>query len=154
MSKANEADPRILSIERTFQAPIQLVWEAWTRPEHIANWWGPQGMEVKIVKHEFRVGGSWEYSMLMPDGNEFISDGVYSEIVEPKRLVTTANFRPMTEGVELQILLEADGNATHFTFNVVHPTEAYRMQQEKTGFYNGRGSAFDRLEVLLGALTV
>src|SRR5688572_6278761 len=100
---------RTLSISKVFDAPIQLVWEAWTRPGHILNWWGPPGMEINIVEHDFRVGGKWKYIMPMPNGVEFISDGEYLEIAEPNKLVTTANFKPMTEGVELHVLLEEDG---------------------------------------------
>lgn len=138
-----------VTIERTFDAPIELVWEAWTQPEHIAQWWGPKGMEVKVEIHEFKVGGKWKYSMAMPDGGIFISEGVYSVIEQPHKIVTTANFKPMTEGVTLEVLLEQSGDQTHFTFNVIHPTEAYKIQQEKMGIYNGWGSAFDRLEAFL-----
>lgn len=136
---------RTLTLERTYNAPIQLVWDAWTQPEHIAQWWGPKGMETKVVEHNFTVGGSWKYSMKMPNGGDFIADGVYSEIVELKKIITSANFRPMTEGVELQVLLEANGEQTKFTFHVVHETEEYCKQQEAMGFYNGWGSTFDRL---------
>jgi uncharacterized protein YndB with AHSA1/START domain len=146
MSKTNEAINRTLTLERTFNAPVKLVWEAWTQPEHIALWWGPKGMEIKVIEHDFRVGGKWKYVMPMPDGNEFISDGVYSEIVELEKIVTSANFKPMTAGVEMHALFEENGDKTIFTFKVVHPTEEYCKQQEKMGFYNGWGSAFDRLE--------
>ncbi|MDH7445793.1 SRPBCC domain-containing protein [Aquimarina sp. 2201CG14-23] len=142
MSNTNN---RTLTLKRTFNAPIQLVWEAWSQPEHIVEWWGPKGMETKIVTHDFSIGGSWKYVMLMPDGKEFIADGIYSEIVELKKIISSANFKPMTEGVEIQALFEENGNQTNFTFNVVHPTEAYCKQQEKMGFMNGWGSVFDRL---------
>jgi uncharacterized protein YndB with AHSA1/START domain len=89
----------------------------------------------------------------MPDGSEFISDGEYLEIVEFKKIITTANFKPMTEGVELQVLFEENGDRTNFTFNVVHQTEEYCKQQEKMGFYNGWGTAFDRLEAFVSTLT-
>lgn len=140
---------RTLTIEKTFNAPIELVWQAWTQPEHIAKWWGPQGMEVNIVEHNFSIGGKWKYVMLMPDGNKFVTEGSYSEIIEKEKIVTTADFKPMTEGVELHILLKKDGDKTHFTFNVVHPTEEYCRQQEKMGFYNGWGATFDRLQAVL-----
>ena len=64
---------RTLTIERTFNAPIELVWEAWSQPEHIAKWWGPPGMEVEIIEHNFEVGGAWKYSMVMPNGGTFIA---------------------------------------------------------------------------------
>ena len=142
---------RTLTLKRVLNAPVSLVWEAWTQPEHIANWWGPKGMTTKIITHEFKVGGHWKYSMQMPDGNEFIADGIYSEIVEFEKIISSANFKPMTEGVEIQALFEKDGDKTNFTFNVVHPTEAYCQQQEKMGFMNGWGSVFDRLEIHLSS---
>jgi uncharacterized protein YndB with AHSA1/START domain len=109
-------------------------------------------MKINVVEHDFRVGGKWKYSMPMPDGNQFISDGEYLEIVEFKKIVTSANFKPMTEGVEIHALFDEDGDKTNFTFSVVHPTEEYCRQQEKMGFYNGWGSAFDRLETLVNTL--
>ena len=145
MNPANEA-LRTLTIKRTFNAPIQLVWEAWSKPEHVALWWGPKGMQTKVLAHDFRVGGQGKYSMAMPDGREFISEGVYSDIAEPHKIVTSADFKPMTEGVILQALFEENGNSTNFTFNVIHPSEEYKKQQEEMGFYNGWGSVFDRLE--------
>ena len=140
---------RTLTIERTLNAPVQLVWDVWTQPEHIVSWWGPKGMQTKIVEHEFKVGGKWKYVMEMPDGSEFIADGEYLEIVELQKLFSSANFRPMTESVEIRALFEENGDKTNFTFHVVHPTEAYCKQQEKMGSMNGWGSVFDRLEELL-----
>jgi len=108
-------------------------------------------MEIKIIVHDFRVGGKWKYTMEMPDGNEFISDGVYSVIVELEKIFSSANFKPMTEGVEIQALFEENGDNTNFTFNVVHPTEEYCKQQEKMGILNGWGSVFDRLDNFVSA---
>ena len=144
----NDAN-RTLTIKKILNAPIAIVWEAWTQPDHIAHWWGPKGMEVKVIEHSFKVGGRWRYNMHMPGKGDFTSDGVYSEIVKFKKIITSANFKPMTEGVELQAWFEEDGDKTIFTFNVVHPTVEYCQQQEKMGFYNGWGSVFTRLEEYL-----
>ena len=103
-------------------------------------------MKINVVEHKFKVGGKWKYTMPMPDGNLFISEGTYLEIEPNKRIVTTADFKPMTEGVELHVEFEADGDKTNFTFSVIHATEEYCKQQEKMGFYNGWGSAFTRME--------
>lgn len=146
MSKTNNENC-VVTIERTFEAPIHLVWQAWTDPEHIAKWWGPKGMQTRVLEHSFIEGGSWKYAMAMPDGNDFISEGTYLEIKEPTLLRTTADFKPMTEGVELEIHLEQENDKTKFTFKVIHATEAYKIQQEKMGIYNGWGSTFDRLQV-------
>ncbi|MCK5442594.1 MAG: SRPBCC domain-containing protein [Maribacter sp.] len=149
MSKTDELEKRTLTLTRTFNAPIQLVWEAWTQSEHIAQWWGPKGMETKVNAHDFRIGGAWKYTMAMPDGNEFIANGIYSDIVELKKIFSSANFKPMTEGVEIQSLFEKAGDQTNFTFNCVHATEEYCRQQEQMGFYNGWGSVFERLDEYL-----
>src|SRR5258707_15489532 len=152
MSNANEAANRTLTLKRTFNVPVKLVWEAWTRPEHITQWWGPKGMKITVVEHNFKVGGTWKYVMPMPDGSEFTSDGVYTVIIELEKIYSSANFKPMTEGVEIQALFEENGDKTNFTFNVVHPTKEYREQQEKMGIYNGWGPVFDRLQTVVIAL--
>jgi uncharacterized protein YndB with AHSA1/START domain len=149
----NDFEKRVLTLKKTFDAPIELVWEAWTKPEHIAQWWGPKGMAVNVIDHNFKVGGKWKYVMMMPNKGEFIAEGEYSEISKPNKIITSANFRPMTEGVELRVLLEKSGEKTIFTFSVVHPTEEYCRQQEKMGFYNGWGSTFERLGEYVKALS-
>jgi uncharacterized protein YndB with AHSA1/START domain len=148
----NDLSKRVLTLKRTFDAPVDLVWEAWTEPGHIAQWWGPKGMVVKVVEHNFKPGGKWKYVMPMPNGGEFISEGAYLEIVELRKIVTSANFRPMTEGVQLRALFEKAGAQTIFTFSIVHPTEEYCKQQEKMGFYNGWGSTFERLNGYLATV--
>ena len=152
MSDANNLDKRTLTIEKVFNAPVQVVWDAWTQAEHIGKWWGPPAMPLEVVEHDFRVGGNWKYTMSMPDGGTFVSEGAYKEIIEGEKIVTSANFRPMTEGVELVVLFREEGDKTHFTFHCIHPTEAYCKQQEKMGFYNGWGSAFKRLEEFVADL--
>ncbi len=125
----NDLAKRTLTLKRTIDAPVELVWEAWTEPGHVAQWWGPKGISIKVVEHNFKVGGKWKYTMPMPDGSEFISEGQYSEIVRRQKIITSANFRPMTEGVELRALFEKVGDKTNFTFSVIHPTEDYCSQQ-------------------------
>lgn len=151
MNNTSESKNRTLTLERTLNAPIKLVWEAWSQADHISHWWGPKGMETKVIEHDFKVGGNWKYTMLMPDGKEFLTEGVYSEIIEFEKIISSADFKPMTEGVEIQALFEEKGDKTNFTFNVVHPTEEYCKQQEAMGFYNGWASTFDRLENYLEA---
>ncbi len=125
----NEANNRTLTLKRTFNAPIKTVWEAWTKPEHVIQWWAPKGMKITVIEHNFKIGGKWKYTMPMPDGSEFISDGEYLDIIEFKKIVTTANFKPMTEGVEMHVLFEENGDTTNFTFSIIHATEEYCKQQ-------------------------
>lgn len=152
MDQVNEIEKRTLTLKRTFDAPRKLVWEAWTQPEHIANWWGPPGMKTKVKKHDFTIGGAWQYTMTMPDGNDFVAHGVYSEIKAPELIETSANFIPMTEGVTIVAHFIDANEKTEFVFKVIHPTEEYCKQQEDMGFYNGWGSTFDRLNEYLANL--
>ncbi|MEW7280276.1 SRPBCC domain-containing protein [Aquimarina sp. 2201CG1-2-11] len=145
---------RTVTIKRIFDVPLALVWTAWTEPKHIASWWSTKGITTKIIEHEFKVGGIWKFAMPMPDGKEFIAEGVYTEIVNHSKIYSKADFKPMTEGVEIQALFKAVVDKTDFTFNVIHPTEAYRIQQEKMGILNGWGSVFDRLEELITTFVI
>lgn len=143
-------DPKLtVTINRTFNAPISLVWLAWTQAEHIAQWWSPKGITTQVLAHDFKVGGYWKYLMPMSNGSEFIAEGQYLEIVEFEKIVSKADFKPMTAGVEIHSLFKSVGDKTEFTFHVVHPNEAYKIQQEQMGILNGWGSVFERLEELL-----
>jgi uncharacterized protein YndB with AHSA1/START domain len=79
----------------------------------------------------------------MPEGIKFMTEGIYIEIEKLKKIVSTADFKPMTEGVEIQVEFEENGNSTNFVFRVVHLTEEYCQRQEKMSFMNGWGSVFD-----------
>ena len=76
-----------LTITRLFNAPRELVWEAWTAPEHIMQWWGPNGFSNSSCVVDLRVGGTFHLSMCAPDGNTYPCVGIYQEIVEPERIV-------------------------------------------------------------------
>lgn len=152
-TKNDDLKSRTLTIEKTFEAPVDLVWEAWTKPEHVAKWWAPHGMPLEVIEYDFTIGGKWKYQMSMPDGNPFISEGTFKEIVAKKKIVTSADFKPMTEDVELHITFQAKGDKTFLVFSVVHASQEYRKQQEEMGFYNGWGSALERLDTLLHDLT-
>lgn len=80
---------REVTITRVFDAPRELVFQAWTRPEHLMRWWGPHGFTTPVCEVDLRVGGAWRILMRFPDGNEHTAHGVYREIVPPERLVFT-----------------------------------------------------------------
>ncbi len=78
---------RELSIVRTFNAPRALVFEAWTDPKHLAQWWGPQGFTNPVCEFDARAGGAIRIHMRGPDGGTYPMKGVVQEIVSPERLV-------------------------------------------------------------------
>ena len=81
-----------LKITRTFDAPRDLVWKAWTEPDRMMRWWGPKGFTSPVHKIDFRVGGEYLGCMRSPEGQDYWSKGVFREIVEPERLVMTDSF--------------------------------------------------------------
>jgi uncharacterized protein YndB with AHSA1/START domain len=80
---------RELVVSRLIDAPRGLVFQAWTQPEHVARWWGPQGFTTIHCDMDIRVGGKYRCGMRSPQGTEHFKVGVYREIVEPERIVFT-----------------------------------------------------------------
>jgi len=81
-----------LTITRIFDAPRELAWAAWTEPERLKKWWGPQYFTAPFIKNDIRVGGKYLYCMRGPDAKDYWSTGVYREIVPMERLVVTDSF--------------------------------------------------------------
>lgn len=81
---------RELHITRVFDAPRPLVWQVWTDPKHLAQWWGPGGFSAPRCELDLRPGGAIYIDMQAPDGAIFPMSGTYQEIVEPELLVFTS----------------------------------------------------------------
>lgn len=83
-------------IERVFDAPRELVWKAWTDPEMLKKWWGPEGFTAPSIKVDFKVGGKYIFAMQGEPGSEWsnvmYSAGIYKEIVPHEKLVVTDYF--------------------------------------------------------------
>jgi uncharacterized protein YndB with AHSA1/START domain len=91
-SQKSETSGPTLVIERIFDAPRELVWRAWTEPEHFMMWWGPKDFTAPKIRMDLRVGGTLLWCMQGKDGKEYWTTGVYREIDPPKRLVYTDAF--------------------------------------------------------------
>lgn len=83
---------RELVITRTLNFPREIVWKAWTDPEHVQHWWGPRGFTSPVCRNDFRVGGRYLYCMRSPEGEDYWNTGVYLEIVPLERIVHTDSF--------------------------------------------------------------
>ena len=108
MSAQTQPARRRITIERSFQAPVEEVWKLWTTKEGIESWWGPDGFEVKVRRLDFRLGGELLYAMIAiaPDQVEFLKKAgmpltteslvTYTDVVPLKRLAFTqmADFIP------------------------------------------------------------
>ena len=86
---AEEFERRTLVIERIFDAPRDLVFKCWTEPQHLARWLGPKGFTSTILAYDLRPGGSYRFHMHAAHGVDHWQQGIFREIVPPKRLVRT-----------------------------------------------------------------
>jgi uncharacterized protein YndB with AHSA1/START domain len=89
---ARDEKHKEFTIARVFGAPRELVWKAWTLPEYVMRWWGPEGFTSPLCTIDLSVGGRYLYCMRSPDGQDFWSTGVFHEIDPPARLVVTDSF--------------------------------------------------------------
>lgn len=80
-------NPGEIRIIRLYDAPIEAVWDAWTDPAQVAQWWGPRGFTLTTHSKDLRVGGSWRYTMHGPDGTDYPNVTRYLEVVEHAKLV-------------------------------------------------------------------
>jgi len=87
------SNARELHITRVFDAPRDLVFKAWTDPEHLANWWGPRGSVTPKCEMDARPGGSYQFLMRAASGREVIWSGVCRELKAPEKLVLTCSIR-------------------------------------------------------------
>jgi uncharacterized protein YndB with AHSA1/START domain len=83
-----------LAITRILNAPIELVWEVWTDPKHIAQWWGPTGFTTSIQHMEVKEGGEWDLIMHGPDGVDYKNKNVFSKVIKPELIVLSMLLHP------------------------------------------------------------
>jgi uncharacterized protein YndB with AHSA1/START domain len=83
----DQLEERMIEVSRTFEAPLELLWKAWTDPEHFMKWYGPKGFTAPTCEIDLRVGGRHLWSMQSPDGRQMYFTGSYKEVVPMERLV-------------------------------------------------------------------
>jgi len=128
-SEKDSTADRELLITRELNAPIELVWEAWTTPEHIANWWGPNGFTNTISKMDMQPGGEWDLVMHGPDGTEYRNKSVFKEIVKHKRIVYEHITGPKFIAT---IEFEDRGEKTYLRWHMLFETREQFIQTVKT----------------------
>jgi uncharacterized protein YndB with AHSA1/START domain len=137
-------------ITREFDAPKHLVWEAWTNPELVKRWWHANRGEVTHAEIDLRVGGTWRYVSMTPDGVEVGFHGEYREIVPCERVVSTEAYEGIPDAdanatVNTMTLAEVDGRTT-LTVLVQAPSKEVRDAIIDSGMEAGMQDAMDLLE--------
>jgi uncharacterized protein YndB with AHSA1/START domain len=140
-----------MTLERTFDAPPDLVWRMWTEPDHFSQWYGPVGVAVSEARMDVRVGGRREVEMTADDGSMQVRfTGEYLEVVEHRRLVyteamTDADGNPQSPDTEVTVELEDLGGSTRLVL-----THA-GLPQDSHGA-TGWAMALDKLATHLGGV--
>lgn len=128
MESNSSTKDREITISRTLNAPVELVWEVWTNPEHIANWWGPNGFTNTITKMDLTPGGEWLLVMHGPDGTDYKNKSIFKEIVPHKKIV----FQHIAPNFVATIDFEAQGEKTHLNWHMLFETAEEFIRVVKT----------------------
>jgi uncharacterized protein YndB with AHSA1/START domain len=143
---------REIVLTRVFDAPRDLVFEAWTKPEHVVHWYGRHGWTLDVCEIDLRVGGRWRYVMHGPRDRSMGLGGVYLEIAAPERLVSTEAFDGYPgESTNTLILTERDGRTT-LTITSLASSAEIRDAIIQSGMEEGAAETMDRLAGLLATL--
>jgi uncharacterized protein YndB with AHSA1/START domain len=162
------ADGNDLVLERTLDAPVDLVWEAYTNPEHLKKWFAPRPYEVTEMELDLRPGGVFRLRMTGPDGFDTGHGvpGCVLEVAEREKLVWTSalgpGYRPNEtgEGCEsfpftaVVTFADAGNGKTHYKAVALHKDSADRETHEKMGFHEGWGTVAGQLEEFAKGLRV
>ena len=148
----NETTNRELSITRVLNAPRELVWDVWTRPEHITHWWGPAGFSTTTNEMDLKPGGVWRFMMHGPDGRDYPNKVVFIEVKKPELLIYDHSGEDDTEDIKFHVTVtfEKQGNKTKLTMRSLFdsPEELERVVRE-FGAKEGMYQTVDRLEEYL-----
>jgi uncharacterized protein YndB with AHSA1/START domain len=129
---------------RVFDAPRELVFDAWTDAKHISNWWGPRGFTTTTYEMDVRAGGTWRFVMHGPDGTDYDNEIVYLEVVRPQRIVYTHGPAPI---FDVTVTFEEEGRKTKMTMRSIFVSAEMRDQvAEEFGAIEGMHQTLDRLD--------
>jgi len=154
--KLSTPSDREIEVTRNFNAPRQLVFDAFTKPELVSRWLlGPPGWTMPVCEIDLKVGGAYRYRWRNEaDGQEMGLSGVFREIVSPERLVATERFDEAWypgDALDTTVFVE-DGAITRITITVLYESKAARDTARASGMEHGMAAGYDRLEQLLSSM--
>lgn len=140
-------------ITRVVEAPRQLVFDAWTKPDLVSQWMlGPEGWTMPVSENDLRAGGAWRRVWRKANGDEMEMSGINREVTPPSKLVSTEKWGPeWPETVNTLELTEA-GGLTTVTLTISYVSKDARDMAMQTGMKDGMEQGFARLEKLLASL--
>ncbi|HEY7467003.1 MAG TPA: SRPBCC family protein [Dehalococcoidia bacterium] len=142
-----------IAMTRVFDAPRQRVFDAWTKPELLRQWFGRRGDVLSVCEVDLRVGGTYRFVWQLREGGEMGMGGEYREIDAPGLLVSTEVFDEYAEmgpAVNTMVLKERDGRTT-MTITSRYNSKETRDAVIESGMEGGANESFDRLSELLAS---
>lgn len=149
-NKSSRTHDRELLLTRTLNAPVELVWEAWSMPEHIANWWGPSDFTTTISAMDMRPGGAWILVLHGPDGTDYANESTFGEVVLHKKIVYEHMSYPHFVAT---INFEEQGDKTLLSWHMLFDSrEDFLEVAKKHQVKAGQKQNVDKLEMYLDGM--
>jgi uncharacterized protein YndB with AHSA1/START domain len=147
---------RELTVTRTFNAPAHIVFEAWTKPELLKQWWAPKSFGVSLFECEqdLRVGGAYRFAFGRDPKNSEVFSGRYLEVDPPSRLVLTQLYERMADigDVVVTVALEESQGRTHLTLHQLFPSKEALEGALASGMERGMRVTLDQLDALVASM--
>ena len=144
---------REIQMTRLFDAPREVIFEAYTSCEHLSRWWGPRKYELSSCEMDFRPGGKYRFVHSGPDGEEHGFRGEYREIIEPERIVSTFEWEGLPGHISIDTLTLVEENGkTRYTIVSLFDSVEDRDGMLQSGMEGGANESMERLEELLEEL--
>lgn len=143
-----DTSEREITTYRLIDKPRELVFQAWTDPKHLANWWGPKGFTNVFQEFDLRPEGNWKFTMHAPDGSVYPNHSIFEKIVHPESI----EFRHISGHIfNVKVTFEDYNHKTKLTFKMIFPT---KEECEETKIYaiDANEENFDRLEAELAKM--
>jgi uncharacterized protein YndB with AHSA1/START domain len=149
----------IITVERSYDAPVDLVWKAWTEAEFLGQWWAPKPWKAITKDMDFREGGRWLYAMTSPEGQQHWDLKTFMKITPGKSFTYRSTFsdengivKPETQGSIWENTFTEHNGGTMVTNHIQVPSLEHLEAHIKMGFKEGYTMGLDQLEDVLASL--
>jgi uncharacterized protein YndB with AHSA1/START domain len=145
---------REIVLTRVFDAPRALVFDAFTKPELLRQWFGPRGWSLVVADVDLNVGGTFRFMLRGPDGNDLGMRGIWREIVAPERSVHMESFDDYPGESQVTTVLTEQQEKTKLTATILYPSKEIRDAVLSSGMEHGAAESYDKLAELLASLRI
>jgi uncharacterized protein YndB with AHSA1/START domain len=144
-----------MQFDRILNAPRELVFEVWTNPEHVAKWFGPNGITITVSEMSVSPGGIWRYIMHAPDGSQYPTIVTYKEVVKPERLTFSMadDMEVALQSFNVVVTFDELDGKTKLGMRMIFPSKEIRDKViREAGAVEGNKQTMDKLEAYLTTL--